>query len=403
MPRDVARRNMAVMAITWAMMGPFSAATRVYSSLYFLELGAGAAEVGLISMAGLVTLGFSRLVGGYLADAVGRKRIIVPMTMVYGLASVLYAVARDWTWILAASVLSSLALLYQPAIQAILADTLPPEVRGRGLSLANMVSQLASLAGPPLATIMVSRMPLARAMRILYAVNAAAIFGAGLVRMGFVETLEERVRPNLRDALRGYVSALRELRGDLGKLIAVSSLAPAFYQMAFPFAQIYAVRELGVSEEFWGLISTVVSLESVASMLASGYLTDRMGRNLTLALGYGSGSLGLAILALTPPGSPLLVLLSQIVTSAFASWPASFALMADLTPTRLRGKVMAIRGMIQGNLSGLGSGLGGALYELSPPLPFAAAAAGLAPLVLISAKWLPVGAVGGGKVRDVNH
>ncbi len=397
MSREVAKRNMTIMAITWAMMGPFSAATRVYSSLYFLELGAGAAEVGLISMAGLVTLGFSRLIGGYLADAVGRKRIIVPMTMVYGVASVLYAVARDWTWILAASVLSSLALLYQPAIQAILADTLPPEVRGRGLSLANMVSQLASLAGPPLATLLVARMPLARAMRILYAANAAAIFGAGIVRLGFVETLEERVRPNFRDALRGYVSAVRELRGDLGKLILVSSLAPAFYQMAFPFVQIYAVRELGVSEEFWGLISTVVSVESVASMLASGYLTDRIGRNLTLALGYGSGSLGLAILALAPPGEPYLVLLSQVVATAFASWPASFALMADLTPTRLRGKIMAIRGMIQGNLSGLGSGLGGALYEVSPALPIAAAAAGLVPLVVISAKWLPAGAIENGK------
>ena len=380
-----------IMAVTWAIMNPFGTATRVYASLYYLELGAGPVEVGLISLAGFVTVAFSRLIGGYLADSVGRKKIIVPMTVVYGLASLLYAVATDWTWILIASILSSLALLYQPAIQAILADTLPPEVRGRGLSAANTVAQIASLAGPPLATLMVSKMSLEPAMRLLYTLHAGSIFLAGLIRIGFVETLQERSKPSFRSAVREYMTALKELKGDLGKFLLLSSAATALYQTAFPYIQIYAVKDLGISEEFWGLISTVTSVESVISTLISGYLTDKMGRNLSLALGYASGACGLAILALAPPNSPLVVLLSQVVAVAFISWPARFALFADLTSVRSRGKLTAIMGLIRGNLSGAASALGGVLYEAGPKLTFGLTALALVPVALLSAVWLPHG------------
>ncbi len=383
-------------------MTPFGTATKVYASLYYLELGAGPVEVGLISLAGFVTLAFSRLIGGYLADSIGRRKIIVPMTMVYGIASLLYAVAADWTWILIASVLSSLALLYQPAIQAILADTLPPEVRGRGLSAANTVAQVASLAGPPLATLMVSKMSLEPAMRLLFTIQAGSIFLAGLIRAGLVETLQERSKPSLRRAVRDYLESLRELRGDLGKFLLLSSAATAFYQMAFPFIQIYAVKDLGISEEFWGLISTVTSVESVVSLLASGYLADKIGRNLSLALGYASGACGLAILAAAPPNSPAVVLLSQVVSVAFISWPASFALFADLTSVRSRGKLTAIMGLIRGNLSGAASALGGFVYEVGPSLTFGLAALALVPIAVLSAVWLPQGVGAQEQMADVN-
>ncbi len=362
-------RNVVVIALSWTMMRPFGAATRTYFALYFLELGADPARIGLITMAGSLTLAISRLVGGYLADAVGRKRLIVSMTAVYALASLLYALARDWTWILAAEVISSATLLYQPAIAAILADSLPPEVRGRGISAARTVATLSSLAGPPLAAFLVGRMGLVPAVRLLYAARSAAVLAAAVVRLALKETLNlgEKRPIRLRSILEEYRSAMVWLKGDLGRLIAVNSAAMGSYSLAEPFIQIFAVREVGIDPELWGFISTVVRAEVLASINLSGYIADKLGRNISLALGYGSGAAGMLMLLLSPPGSGAWVLASQLVYAAFASWPARFALFADLTPAETRGRLTAVRGLAENLSASAASAAGGVLYSISPP------------------------------------
>ena len=387
------KRNMTVLAITWALMSLFSSATKVYSSLYILELGGGPFEVGIIGMAWMIVLAFSQLVGGYLADTIGRKKIIVPMTIAYGLASLLYAFAPDWTWILLASILTSLALMYQPAIQAIVADTLPPEMRGRGISAANTLSQVTSLAGPPMATVLVSVMGLVDAMRILYLMGALAIIGAGAIRMLLIETHTNKTKISFKMALKEYINALKLLKGDLGKLLLITSSVRSLYQMSFPFVQIYVVKELGISEEFWGIISTLMSLESVFTMPLSGFLADKIGRNTVMALGYASGFIGLGMLAIAPREDPLFVLVSMLAAVAFASRPAALALMADLTGTGVRGKISAISGLLEGNLSGALSVLGGMIYDIYPPLTFCVASLALVPLTVAAWKILPRGLI----------
>ncbi len=389
---------MTMLAITWALMGPFSSATGVYSSLYILELGGGALEVGIVAMAGMIVLAFSRLIGGYLTDSLGRKRIIVPMTIIYGLAYLLYAAAPDWTWILLGSIVTSLALMYQPAVQAIVADTLPPKMRGRGFTAARTPSQIVSLAGPPMATIMVSIMGLVKAMRLLYLMTAIVTVIAGVLRLLLVETYTSREGMSFKHAIEDYVNSLKLLRGDLGKLILVTSSTRSLYRMSFPFVQIYAVKWLGISKEFWGIISTFMSIESTFTTLLSGFLTDKIGRNVVMALGYASGSAGLGMLALAPKSDPLYVLVSMLVTVAFASRPAALALIADLTEKDIRGKINAISGLLEGNLSGTLSAVGGIIYDIYAPLTFGMASILLIPLIVITWRLLPQGLV----ERDAN-
>ncbi len=386
------KRNLKVMAVTWAIMSPFMAATNVYFSLYVLELGGTPAEVGLVLMASFLALAVSRVFGGYLADAVGRKRIIVPMTVLAGLSNLIMAFAPTWEWLLWGSVLESIALLYQPAIQAIMADSLPAETRGRGITAAQAPSQILSLAGPPLATVMVSLMGLERAVRLLYIMSSISIMLAGFIRLFLVETQSSR-KISFKDAVMSYLESIKLLKGDLGKLIIITSAVRGVYRMSFPFVQIYAVKVLGVSEEFWGVISTVMSLESTITSLISGYLADRLGRNAVLFLGYVSGALGLGLLCMAPVGEPLYVLAAMMVAVAFASKPAAFALMADLTRREFRGRISALSGLVEGTVSGMTSGVGGVVYQALGGLTFGIASILLIPLALASLKALPSGEV----------
>ncbi len=372
-------------------MAPFSSALSTYSSLYFLELGAGPAVIGLIGTVSAVTLAFSRLIGGYLADTVGRRILMSLMTVVYGLSSLIYALAPDWTWLVPAAFLSSLSLLYQPAVTAMMADSLPPERRGSGLSAAHTASDVVGLVGPPAAAALVGAVGLVPAVRMMYVGDAAAKISSGILRLFLRETLPSSRRPTVRGGLRDYLSAVRMLRGDLGRAVLITAVGGSVGAMAFPFAQIYAVKVVGISPEAWGIISTIIGLESTASTLVSGILADRVGRRVVLGAGYLSGAAGLAMLTLVPRGCFAGVLAAMAVAVAVASWPSSFAIFADLTPPEARGRMTAVRGLIMGNLRGAFSAAGGAAYQLNPALSFLAGAAGYAAVAASALLLLPGG------------
>ncbi|MEM4581949.1 MAG: MFS transporter [Candidatus Korarchaeum sp.] len=391
MSEEARRRNFIILTLTWAIMSPFSSAVNVYFSLFVLELGGTVVDLGLINLASLTTLALSRLAGGYLADAVGRKRVIVPMTMLFALSYLFFIIAPDWRFLLIGSVINSLALMYQPALMALMGDILPEGRRGSSISIMNAPSQLLNLAGPPLATLTVSALGLERGMRAIFTLVMISTLISGILRIFLIETRNVKIKPSFSQALIDYKDTLRAFRGDLGKLIMITSSVAGVYNMAYPYVQVYAVKYLDLSLEFWGWLSTLVAFLSTISLVVSGALSDRIGRNLMMALGYGSGLAGLLMIALAPRGDPLYFTVAMMVNAMFSSYPPAQAMLVDLTSEEVRGKVNAISGLLEGALAGPMSALGGLLYTVLGPYLFLIASLSLLPMV--------VGAVGlsGGK------
>ncbi|MEM3371557.1 MAG: MFS transporter [Candidatus Korarchaeum sp.] len=391
MSEEARRRNFIILTLTWAIMSPFSSAVNVYFSLFVLELGGTVVDLGLINLASLTTLALSRLAGGYLADAVGRKGVIVPMTMLFALSYLLFIIAPDWRFLLIGSVINSLALMYQPALMALVGDILPEGRRGSSISIMSAPSQLLNLAGPPLATLAVSALGLERGMRAIFTLVMISTLISGILRIFLIETRSVKIKPSFSQALIDYKDTLRAFRGDLGKLIMITSSVAGVYNMAYPYVQVYAVKYLDLSLEFWGWLSTLVAFLSTISLVVSGALSDRIGRNLMMALGYGSGLAGLLMIALAPRGDPLYFTVAMMVNAMFSSSPPAQAMLVDLTGEEVRGKVNAISGLLEGALAGPMSALGGLLYTVLGPYLFLIASLSLLPMV--------VGAVGlsGGK------
>lgn len=117
--------NYAVLVLSWILMDFAMELPGTYYSLYVLELGATETILGMIGFSSFLVLASVQFPGGYLADKFGRKWLISSMTFGVALCYIFYAVAPSWHFILIGTVLMSLCLIYQPALMAMIADSVP--------------------------------------------------------------------------------------------------------------------------------------------------------------------------------------------------------------------------------------------------------------------------------------
>jgi len=371
--RDELRRNTIVMGATWALMAPFNSAVGAYSSLYFIELGASSLQLGLIHSSHLLTLALSRLLGGYLADRVGRRALIVPMTAVYAASNLLFAWAEGVPSLFAAAIVMGLALMYQPAIGAIVMDSVPGGKRGRTIAILDTASEAASLMGPMLGGLAVGVWGLRRGVRILYICGFAASAASALIRLMLVETVQRKPLGGIRDFASEYLSALSFFRGAYGKLIVVESLSWSAHGAVWTFAQVFAVKYVGLAPELWGLANTVTGVVFLAANILWGHLADRFNPAKVISASNILGAVGDLTLASGVPGRKLSVLAYLTISSLHSDYPAYFSLSASLIPPSHRAKLEALAGLLMEPSSAAFSAVEGWVYGFSPRGTFALA------------------------------
>ena len=119
--------NFRLMLLSWLALDFFSELPRTYYPLYVLELGGTTAIIGLIGAAEQFSRALTQIPGGYMADKYGRKWLIAIMTTISALSHVIFAFALNWRWLLVGSIIYGLSGIYIPALEAIVADSVPKE------------------------------------------------------------------------------------------------------------------------------------------------------------------------------------------------------------------------------------------------------------------------------------
>lgn len=115
------------------------------------QLGLSAGALGAI-FAMMALLNLATIVpAGAWADRFGRKRVVVPSTMLAAGALGLFAVTDSLALFLVAAVLLAIGMgLGGPAPAAYAADVIPAEARGVGMGLYRTYSDIGIVVGPPL-------------------------------------------------------------------------------------------------------------------------------------------------------------------------------------------------------------------------------------------------------------
>lgn len=145
--------------------------------------------MGFISFASLLALAAVQFPGGYLADKYGRRWLISALTFGVAISYIFYAAAQSWHHILIGAVVQNLCLIYQPALQAMMADSLPPEKRGIGFSILNIIMSVSITPAPAVALLLITTFGSERGMRAAYIIVTVLFLAAATVRLKLRENM----------------------------------------------------------------------------------------------------------------------------------------------------------------------------------------------------------------------
>jgi MFS family permease len=350
------------------------------------NLGAEALGLGTLGLVRIVPIFVLALVGGMLADASDRRRVLFGTNIAAALFAGILAGATllgyDRLWLLYALTAAgaATAAFGEPAEQSLVPNLVPREHLSNAISLNTLRWYGASIIGPGLAGILVSLFDIG----LVYAVNTLS-FGAMLVALALI-SYQEPIRVDSEGLGLG---ALRSgLRFTFGTPIIFSTMLLDFFATFFSSARtmlpIIADQILGVGVTGYGILAAA---QSVGAVLAGGYLAVRpelRRQGWILLISVGLYGIATALFGL----STAFVLSFLLFAATGAADTISTVIRGTIrqlnTPDALRGRMTGVNMMFFMGGPQLGE-LEAGLVASAFGAPFAIVTGGIATLLLTAA------------------
>jgi len=385
------RGNFLLLIISWLFMDFASEMPATYYGLYVEALGGSAATVGLIGFAAMMAQALVQFPGGYLADKYGRRWLISTMTFGVALSYGFYALAANWQIIMGGAIIMNLCLIYRPALNAIIMDSLPPDRRGMGFSIINLITSVSTTPAPLMAGWLFTQYDLVPSMRMGYGIVVAAYLVAAFIRLRLKETVEDPEHIDLRQLLGTYPQSVvesirvwKEVPRSAFVLFITGLIMNFSLSLFMPVLVFWIVDDLGISEVRWSFILTVLFISMIVLAIPCGKLIDRIGKKKPLVLAY---LLFLVVIPLFLYGDfyRLLLAMPMVGLLQILFHAATSSLNADLVSQSNRGKVVGSSGFFVLIAASLGQLAGGFMYDnISHSLPFSLQFLFLVPALLVT-------------------
>lgn len=310
--RSRARRALVIAALTLAIQNGVVMAFAVLNLPLIVEFHASRGEVATVQSAVLLLLGFGGPLVGWAFDRFGPRRLFQGAAVIAALA--LAAASRVHSLpalVLTYGIVGGLALCALGSqTQMVMAVLWYPEARGRAIAIADLGTGLGAFCFIPLGQALVTAVGW-RGVLLVW----AALLLAVVVPLNALQRVPEHAAP-------AGTTASSEAAWSVGAALR----SPAFWWLAlmhfagscaFPVMNThmvaYAIGQ-GVDPEKAAAALGSVSLVSLAGRLGTGWLSDRVGRALTLTVAYGSAALGIAgLTALTLTGQSFWLVLYVVL------------------------------------------------------------------------------------------
>ena len=365
-----------------------------FVSLYVLELGGNYQTIGFIMSGASLASMILYPLGGYIADYQGRIKLIGYMTFMYAFAFLVTGLGESWQWLALGMFMQNLTTFYWPAIQALMADSIPPGQRGLGFATVEAIPAAFGLIAPLTGAWLIGLLGMRTAMRGLYFSAFIIASGLALFRLRFLkETIANPQQLDLSpkgiarlvaDSYRGVFTTLSGITRELWVLSLLVTALVFSASFASSFWVIRATKVIGLSLPEWATVIMASGVVGVLLGIPAGRLIDRLSKRLVAAVCIILGAaLSFLFLSATSFSEVLILALIAATVDAFLN-PSLKSLFADLTPRSVRGRAMALvgggglnlmRNVFAGSILAkvfltIGSFLSGYVYSLDSSLPW---------------------------------
>ncbi|WP_217634861.1 MFS transporter [Micromonospora pattaloongensis] len=339
-----------------SLSGIGSQITAVAVPVQVYSLTHSSLAVGMIGLALAVPLLVLGLVGGALADAVDRRRLVLVTSVLLGAVSVGFAVQAlldlRQLWLLYAltAVQSSLVAINAPARQTFMPRLLRPELFPAASALGQLSFQISTIVGPLLAGVLIA----AWGLEAAYTVDAATFVFAiyGVLRLPPMRAEGGGAKPGLRSIGEG----LRFLRHQpvLAAILLVDINATV---LAMPHALFPALAEtqFGGGSQTVGLLYAAPAIGGVLAALFSGPLSHirRQGAAVLLAVAVWGATI--AGVGLTHTLWLAVALLAVAGAADMVSVVFRMTMMQLSTPDALLGRINGVNFVVGAGVPHLGN------------------------------------------------
>jgi len=348
------------------------------------EFGLDAAMLGWVFSAGLIGLLPGAFVGGYLADRLGRKRILTAAVLLFGLFSLGTAHAWDYPTLLLARLMTGLGLgAALPILIAMTSEAAPAHLRSTAVSLTYCGVPL----GGALASV-IGMFGLDESWRMVFYVGGIAPIAVAFALVGWL--------PESR-AFRSQGALAPSADGTLSQLFGPGRMSrtlllwlACFFTLTVLYMLLNWLPSLLVGKGFTrpqaGVVQILFNLGGAAGSLLTGRMMDRGLAGRAVCIAYAGMLLSLAGLGLSVDFALMLLAGFTAGYCAVGGQLVLYALAPILYPTQVRatgvgasvavGRLGSMAGpLAAGQILAAGAGVGGLLLAASPGLLVAAAAA----------------------------
>ena len=349
--------------------------------LYLKDLDADITQIGLFfTLAQIVPL-FLQILGGWVSDSLGRLRAIA-IGSVFGVIGYIPLVLADrWEWLLLATAVGAVARsLVGPSFDAFIAEHSSEQNRGKVYGISQAIFMIVAVVGPPLGGWLTS----AYGFKLMLFVAGVFYFIAMVMRLGMAREAAKGEKANGEKKKLSF-SDLKSNMGSMvglifsGGLITWMLITDGLRDVSFQFSgnlfPVFMQESGGLNYQQIGWVTAMFGIFMMLSTIPGGWLSDKAGERVGIALGMFLLSSSLFILVNIPQGVQYqwLFFVGWAVAGLGAgiSQPAYSSLISKAVPQKLRGLAFGMLSTSLGIVSLPAPWIGAQLWDrFGPTAPF---------------------------------
>lgn len=337
------------------LVNRFGSFVFVFLAFYLTGQGYSASQAGFaVGMYGVGAIGAS-LVGGWLADHLGRRNSIV-LSMVLSAATMLvFSQAEGYAVLVALSVLAGFcAEMYRPAASALVADVTTPGQRVTAFAVYRLAINLGFAVGPAVGGFLAHR-----SFFLLFVGDAitSLVYAGIALAMLPNRVVEHQAAGERRNALRVILHDRRFL------LFLGATLMASMVFMQHVSGYPLQLRAYGYASGVFGVLISLNGLLICLTELPLTTHTRRRSPRRVMVAGFLIFGLGFALTGFV--SAVVLLALAAVVWTLgeMLFFPMAAAHVANVSPPDMRGRYQGAWGIAWGMGAVLGPVLGTALFE----------------------------------------